>query len=264
MVTRYQAETALLILPYLVRAAQRRETLTYGQLGDSIGRHHRTIPNVLGYIRDDICRPRGIPLINAIVVNADTKLPGEAFLPEGTQGFTKEEYKQAFEAHRDRVFTYTGWNDLLREFGLIPIAKTPEDLNKEGRKYSELLARGDGEGEAHRLLKDYVAYNPDVIGLDAQGLGKTEFGFISGDRCDVVFDLGRVGMVVVEIKDGKHDGELVRGIYQALKYRALMTAEKGQGEEYAVRALLVAYEMPDYVAKLASRFDIDCSQVSLP
>jgi hypothetical protein len=100
--------------------------------------------------------------------------------------------------------------------------------------------------------------------LDAEGPGKTEFGFISGDRCDVVFDLGRVGMVVVEIKDGKHDGELVRGIYQAVEYRALMAAEKGQGEKYAVRALLVAHQIPDYIAQLASRFDIDCRQVSLP
>jgi hypothetical protein len=109
-----------------------------------------------------------------------------------------------------------------------------------------------------------VADKPAVIGLDAQEPGKTEFSFISGDRCDVVFDLGREGMTVVERKGGKHDGELVRGIYQAVKYRALITAEKGQGEKYAVRALLVAHEMSDYIAKLASRFDIDCRQVRLP
>jgi hypothetical protein len=253
-------------LTHLVRAAQRRETPTYGQLGDAIGRHHRTIPDVLGYIRDDICHPRNLPLINAIVINARTKLPGDAFLPEGTEDLTKDQYKLAFEAHRDEVFAHTGWNDLLRELGLSPIRKTPEDLNKEGREYSELLARRGGgrEGEAHRLLKDYVADNPAVIGLDVQAPGRTEFGFISGDRCGIVFDLGRMGIVVVEVKDGEHDGELVRGIYQSVKYRTLMTAQKGQGEGYPVRALLVAYTMPDYVAQLASRFGIDCHQVSLP
>ncbi len=88
--------------------------------------------------------------------------------------------------------------------------------------------------------------------------------FASGDRCDVVFDLDGSGGAVVEVKDGEHDGELVRGVYQAVKYRALMEAEKGQGSEYPVRAFLVAYRMPDYISQLGSRFDVDCRRVSIP
>jgi hypothetical protein len=56
----------------------------------------------------------------------------------------------------------------------------------------------------------------------------------------VVFDSGEDGVVIVEVKDGIHDGELVRGVDQAVKYRSLMVAEKGQGEAYSVRTFLAA------------------------
>jgi hypothetical protein len=131
---------------------------------------------------------------------------------------------------------------LLKELGLTPITKTLDDLNKEGRAYSELIARrgGRGEGNIHRQLKEYIAETPAVLDLDVKEPGQKEFLFASGDRCDVVFDSGENGVVIVEVKDGAHDGELVRGVYQAVKYRSLMVAEKGQGEAYSVRAFLAA------------------------
>ena len=63
---------------------------------------------------------------------------------------------------------------------------------------------------------------------------------MSGDRCDVVFDLGELGYAVVEIEDGQR-GELVKGINQAVKYRALMEAEKGHGEPVSVSLTPVAF-----------------------
>jgi hypothetical protein len=263
MPTAYQIETTRLLLPHLIRAAKRRETPTYGQLGNAIDRHHRTIPDVLGYIRDEICQPRDLPLINAIVVNKNSRLPGESFLPEGTSNLTPQQYRQRFQDLRDEVFAYAGWDDLLEELGLTPIRKTPEDLNEEGREYSKLLARrgGSGESEAHVLLKNYVADNPAILGLATHRPGITEFLFVSGDRCDAVFDLSPAGYAVVEVKDGEHAGELVRGIYQAIKYRALMMAEKGQGEEYPVRAFLVAYEIPSEIVNYARRFGVACKVI---
>lgn len=38
----------------------------------------------LGFIRDKICIARGLPWLNAIVVNGTTWYPGHSFLPEGT------------------------------------------------------------------------------------------------------------------------------------------------------------------------------------
>ena len=62
---------------------------TYGEIAEAIGlAESREIAPVslnrpLGFLRDKICRPQGLPWINALAVNAGTWLPGDSFLPEG-------------------------------------------------------------------------------------------------------------------------------------------------------------------------------------
>ena len=258
MATKNIIDNANLTLPYLVYYAQKRETITYKELADKIAKHHRIMPHVLGHIRDEICRKQKLPLLNAIVVNKNTKMPGESFLPEGTNSLTKIEYRNKFEELRDEVFTFDRWDAVLKELGMTPIEKTSEDLNKEGEEYLKILTRkgtGYGENEPHLKLKKYVALNPSVIGLSECVQGKEEFQFISGDVCDVVFDNSEC--FVVEIKNGIR-GELIKGIYQAIKYRALMIAEKGQGKKYTVNAFLVAYDIPRDIEKFANKFSIEC------
>ena len=65
---------------------------------------------------------------------------------------------------------------------------------------------------------------------------------------------------VVEIKNGER-GELVKAIYQAIKYRALMMAKKGEGRSYSVDAYLVAYEMAPDIRNFAAKFKVQCYQV---
>ena len=119
--TNYTIQNAYRALPHLVRCAQLRETITYGELGGRIGIHHRPVRFLLGYIRDEICRQRNLPLLNVIVVNKNTRLPGESFLAGGTSQLTGEEYKQRFEDLRDEVFAYAEWDALLMELGLTPV-----------------------------------------------------------------------------------------------------------------------------------------------
>ena len=212
---------------------------------------------MLGYTRDQICAARGLPFISAIVVNNDTQLPGPGWLPGGTEHLSPDEYKREYEKVRDEVFACDAWDALLEELGLSAVPTTDADLDDEGRAYTSYLERRGhgGEGDLHLALKRYVAQNPGVLGLHPREPGQQEYPFVSGDKCDVVFDLGQNGQAVAEIKNGER-GELVKGIYQAIKYRALMVAEKGHGEEYPVSAHLVAYEIPDDIATLADQFDI--------
>jgi hypothetical protein len=152
----------------------------------------------------------------------------------------------------------------LEDAGLsIPTKKEPDDFNEEARAYNKVLKKkkSKAEGPRHLKLKEYVAHNPECIGTSAEISGQLEFPFLSGDECDVVFDVSDDKAVVVEIKNGER-GELVKGIYQAIKYRALMTAQKGQGKDCDVTAFLVAYNIPDDIAEFASLFDVKCKVIT--
>jgi len=262
MATPYTIANAHLALPHLVHCATMRKTMTYSDLGAKIGQHWRATPHLLFYIRDEICIPRHLPLLTAIVVNKSKGLPGKSWLPGGTAHLSPEEYRQTYEAARDEVFAFDGWEALLEDLGLPRIRPTVQALNEEGRARALYLERrgGVGEGQLHRVLKQYVAENPAAIGLCSAMAVDQEYLFVSGDRCDVVFDLGEAGHAVVEIKD-RERGDLLRGIYQAVKYRALMEAEKGLGEGYPVSAHLVSHCMDDDIRALAKRFQVHCHTV---
>jgi hypothetical protein len=262
MTTEYISELGLKALPIIVDLAQKREVMTYGELGKKLGVHHRTvIPHVLGYIRDEICSPRKLPLLNVLIVRQDDRLPGESFLPKGTRNLSDEEYERKFEQHRDKVFLYDKWDDLLKDLNLSPIKRELKDLDKIGKEYSAYIRRkgAAGEGEGHRKLKNYVADNPRALGLRTSVKGIKEYLFPSGDECDVIFDIAGDTYAVVEIKNGDEgDGELIKGVYQAVKYRALMKAEKGHGKPMKVQAFLVAYQITRDIEELATLFNISC------
>lgn len=262
MTTEYSINNAHVALPHLVHYARMRKTMTYGELGAMIGQHWRATSHLLFYIRDEICIARGLPLLTAIVVNKSSGLPGRSWLPGGTAHLSPEQYRQTYEAVRDEVFAFDGWGALLEDLELPRIRPTEQDLNDAGLARAVYVERtgGVGEGDVHRTMKQHVAENPASIGLNSVEAVEQEYLFISGDRCDIVFDLGGDGHAVVEIKDQQR-GELVRGIYQAVKYRALMEAEKGLGQPYPVSAHLVSHYIDDDIRALAKRFQVHCHTV---
>ncbi len=77
------------VFEHLKVLAKRMRVESYGEIAADIGdKEDREIAPVslnypLGFIRDQICRPRGLPWLNALAVNATTWLPGESFLPSG-------------------------------------------------------------------------------------------------------------------------------------------------------------------------------------
>lgn len=121
MATELTINRAHLILPHLVHCAETRRTITYGELGERIGAHHRTLTRPLGYIRDEICIPRGLPLITALVVNTTSRMPGGGWLPEGTGHLAPDEYQREYEKLRDEAFACDAWDALREAEGLTPI-----------------------------------------------------------------------------------------------------------------------------------------------
>jgi len=77
------------VFEHLKILAKKMRVESYGEIAEAIGeREGREIAPVslsypLGFIRDKICRPSGLPWLNALAVNATTWLPGDSFLPPG-------------------------------------------------------------------------------------------------------------------------------------------------------------------------------------
>lgn len=69
------------VFEYLKRCATQMRTVSYGEIANHVGIAAIGIGNQLGYIRDRVCRERGLPWLNAIAVRAETWRPGDSFLP---------------------------------------------------------------------------------------------------------------------------------------------------------------------------------------
>ena len=98
----------------LVKAAQGMRTVTYRALAKSAGLAESGvgIGYPLGYIRDAVCRPRGLPWLTVIAVSSDTWLPGAAYLPTGaTIEMERGDFRVWWRAMVLQVFA-TDWRDV--------------------------------------------------------------------------------------------------------------------------------------------------------
>jgi hypothetical protein len=120
-----------------------------------------------------------------------------------------------------------------------------------------------GESEAHKRLKRWVYEHPRALGIRPT-YRQMEYSFITGDRADVVLVAGEDAAVAVEIE---LSGELecLVGLHQAIKYRALLAAERGLAvDSTKVRSALVAYEVPDPIKAIATFHGVTVIEVPQP
>ena len=116
---------------------------------------------------------------------------------------------------------------------------------------------GRGEGENHRALRLWVLQNPAAIFPKlVQVSAKTEYLLPSADRIDVLYDaVGLRFALEVKSKDS-NEADLARGIYQCVKYRAVLRAITSD-ETAEVRAVLVTERaLPSQLQAEARRLSI--------
>jgi putative restriction endonuclease len=65
--------------PILVKAAGQKTTLSYKELGDAIGHHHRSVRYVLGVIQQ-YCIDAELPPLTGLVVKQHERVPGSGFI----------------------------------------------------------------------------------------------------------------------------------------------------------------------------------------
>lgn len=222
---------AQLVLPILVRQAEARAPITYGDLATEL---KMPFPLNLNYPLGSIGKTLNvlssawgnkIPPIQALVVKKSEGIPGhgfDVFLEErGFAGLDKRKKRKALEGYWAEIYGYPYWDEVLKECGLqrvrADIAGILERASGRG---------GAGEGADHLALKEYVYRNPGVAAFDkGRPEGKLEHRLPSADRVDVLFRTAS-RVKAVEVKSHRSDeADIARGLFQCVKYKAILEAE---------------------------------------
>jgi hypothetical protein len=224
-------ERARAALPLLVRQAKAQQTIFYADLAQELEMPNpRNLNYVLGSVGQTLLElgkkwNEAVPPIQCLVVNQADGLPGEGagfFIDKHRyREMSKRQQRQVVEAQLQIIFAYPHWDKVLAAFDIKPATM---DFSKIVRQ-AAASERGGGESEHHRLLKEYVSQHPELLGLPSRiAKGVNEYGLPSGDKLDVLFRDGDE-WVAVEVKSHiSDDADLVRGLFQCVKYQAVLEA----------------------------------------
>lgn len=242
----WSARAARILLPLLIECAQQKRTVYYSEarellFAQGISRAHTTTYGyVAGLVGEALlelseqegCKP--YPPLNVLVVAKKDNLPGSGAdyhlgrylglrAKNKIQGARRQDY--IAQAQKD-IFAFEDWNTVLEKVGLARLRSIDFDTDDSLPDISYHAHKGTGEGPAHASLKHYIAENPEVIGLGkSYRRGKTERGFACADRVDVFFEHEQYP-IAVECKTAyASNDELTSGIFQCVKYKALLEAE---------------------------------------
>jgi hypothetical protein len=261
-------------LPILVAYAKAGRDLTYKQLACQMGVHHHTLAYPLGAIGHELGNlgkkwGESIPPINCLVVNKSKHTPGKGigFVMSYTRfhkltPFAKKEVMKGLYAD---IWGYPKWNKVLRHFSIEPFvpANSLEPIATKA-KYRNY---GGGESDQHKLLKEYLSSHPQVLGIGKNSPADKEYPFISADRIDLLFRSGTT-QIGVEVKAANVDeAELMRGLFQAVKYLALIEAHQRYEQKTIDARVLLAIGggLSPELASLADLLDVSVAQnLSVP
>ena len=225
-------ELALMMIPVLIRWAQTSwdKPHYYADLSDAVGYGSSQIGDVLGEIKDVLDEvseksDKAIPPLNALVQSKSTKLPSDGFdyvIPNYSKlspaSKAGEVAKLNLSAHQ------YNWSWVLKALSLEPAILFSEKEVKSLEKKS-YAGYGGGEGAEHKRLKEFIAKHPEKVGIKYVVLAENERGLLSGDSLDVFFELKNGNRVAVEVKPSTAPNEdVTRGIFQCVKYKAVMDA----------------------------------------
>ncbi len=260
---------------WLIHAARLRRTMTYGQAkrrleGDwgfgviftvAMGRVAGAAMNaILKDVPD-------APLLNVLLVQSNTGLPGSGavgYLASRhpnirwlrSDGAEKDpRWRELVEAEAARVYAYDRWSEVYRLVYGRRLPGADDDLR--GKERDGTGRGGGGEGVNHRALRLKVKRQPNLVrrGLRPENT-ETEVELLSGDRVDVV-SVAKDGTVGIEVKSRDSDwNDLRRGVYQCVKYRAVMAAQDVRREPAVECWLVTETELPGELKALARRLDV--------
>lgn len=235
------------------------ENHTYAQLMEAIDAKSPRLGHQLGLI-DDIFRDlsqeykKDIPTLNALISGSGKGIPsnGLDYVDSIYSKLSKEE-KELFAKGKNQDAHNYDYTWVLEKLGLKLPTNIPteeiESIRTKSRDY------GGGEGECHKKLKEYISSNPEAISIFFPTGVSTEYNLLSGDRLDV-FIKTETESWGIEVKSRiSSDDDIIRGIFQCVKYRAVMEAEKALNPNSSnIKTLLVVERNMSSKLKSLARF----------
>jgi hypothetical protein len=223
-------------LPLLVRQARAGSPIYYSDIARELGvPNPRNMNRVLGSVGNSLLRlqklwRREIPPLQALVINKYTKLPGHGFAEFAPNAAAfrrapRRVKRQIVDALLSQVYAFPDWPTVLAHFGAPPLE--PPELDEMIPSAVRARFGGAGESTAHRAFKEFVAAHPEAVGLLGRNwTPQIEYCFPSGDAVDVLFTTRR-DCVAVEVKSRiSAEDDLLRGLFQCVKYQALLDASE--------------------------------------
>lgn len=242
-------ELARLIIPILIRWAKQGQTnKTYKhlikELGydifSGIGKQLGKVDKVFKRFRE-VTGDSNIPMLNSLVKDKDTMLPSDGFsiVYPNYEKMTNEEKKLLVIGLDTKAIEYQNWDWVLAALELVP-SKIDTAASETEIRSGKFYGIG-GEGEGHKKLKEYTYNHPEALGIKEVKERDMEHILLSGDRLDVYFLLNDGSKIAVEIKPPTSpDADVLRGLFQCVKYKTIMDAEdKIHGEKSNNKSLLV-------------------------
>jgi hypothetical protein len=266
-------ERARRALSLLVRQAEAGQTIFYSDLAQELNMPNpRNLNYPLGSIGRTLERlskkwKERIPPIQCLVLNRNSGLPGNGigwFLMkrEEFSKLSKIQQKEIVNRELIQVFTYPKWQDVLRFLSLPYVAP---DFSKQVQ--AAACWTGGGEKEDHRRLKEFVARNPECIGLPSNtDPGEMEFALPSGDSLDVSLRSG-IDWIAAEVKPlSSKTADITRGIFQCIKYQSVMVAVQiAKGVKRSARVVLVLQgTLPNELLPLKDMLSIEIIENIVP
>lgn len=279
----WTARTARVGFPILVEFAFDRSPITYTEwdriiVERNLG-HHVLLPQYgrpAGQIGDACIRysaatGTSVPLINLLIIRGNTRIPGQGadhYIREFCSTFlnhdvdpatlTLREKQAIIEDSHQKIFDFPDWNDVLEFFGLQTVERNAGRLDvdvdrPEPNAQNWHIGR---ESIAHQNLKAFIASNPNAIGLPPGSEAVKEFRLWSGDEIDVFFPVESLG---VEVKTSSAGfDELHRGVFQCIKYKAVLRAQQIYRREIPTAdcVLAVGGELPQGLRSVMATFNL--------
>lgn len=281
----WTSRIARLMLPILISVAKQRKKITYKQLATELeSRHGEQIKRrmtlygrpagKIGYALIQLSDEwgEGVPPINALVVNAQSGLPGKGANDFIAKFLNRPARRRLTEVNRNAlageaiqsVWGYPKWDRVAEYFGITKKQLLPVQALATNKQDDEPITMppvkpmrgGQGESDLHINLKRWAAQNPKHFARFGKfPKGQNEYLLRSGDSLDAYLE-NDDSCLAIEVKASNvPDSEIFRGIFQCVKYRATLRAmQLAEGKATNAQAvLLTTAQIPDEADRLAKR-----------